>query len=471
MTMPDDTRLPAIPQTPRSLEDLGGSALPPSLQILLDEGLYTRMKQLAGLMSKAEGFTPRHLIGKPEACFAIINTSLDWKLNPHHVARHTYQTPGGSIGFDGALVQSVLERSGRFVGAPEFEHHGDWEKLTGKFERKTSGKGNEYVVGTWTDHDALGLGIIVRWLVRGESKPRVWPGEKTPFWLTQCYPRNSPLWATDPKTQISYLAIRRFANLAAPGILGAASFDYDDLVMAGDLARDVTPPRPRPEDYATEATPAASAEQAEAETGKVFEVFDFSGEAHEYPTAEAAIEALEWLIAAARTLRALDGLTESNPTWAKYPSIIEAFKEQKETFKDPGNGQDRPVAGAQQPDPARDATPTQHGGPSATEHPEERQSSTLASKEDPLSSPPPSDAAPRGESKRTPETETLQKLAEAKTPQHLMYWTRKAIAECRDPADIDELWRNNEAHYKVLGQGDRKEIKDLFEQRNRELSA
>lgn len=72
-----------------ALVDVGGSALPPSLQILLDEGLYTRMKQLSGLMSKAEGFTPRHLIGKPEACFAIINTSLDWKLNPHFVARHT----------------------------------------------------------------------------------------------------------------------------------------------------------------------------------------------------------------------------------------------------------------------------------------------------------------------------------------------------------------------------------------------
>ena len=305
--MPDDTRLPAIPQTPRSLEDVGGgSALPPSLQILLDEGLYTRMKQLAGLMSKAEGFTPRHLIGKPEACFAIINTSLDWKLNPHFTARHTYQTPGGSIGFDGALVQSVLERSGRFVGAPEFEYRGDWEKLTGKFEKKTSGKGNEYVVGTWTDHDALGLGIIVRWLVRGESRPRVWPGETTPFWLTQCYPRNSPLWATDPKTQIAYLAIRRFANQTAPGILGAASFDYDDMVMAGDLARDITPLRPRPEDYAT------AGETAPEQTTMTasFQITDFVGEITEYATADEARDALLEMIKQARSLKALEGLWE-----------------------------------------------------------------------------------------------------------------------------------------------------------------
>lgn len=250
--MSEDRNLPAVHEQIGDLsQDIGVGSLPPSLQILLNEGLYQRMKQLATLMSHAEGFTPRHLIDKGEACFAIINTALDWKLNPHFVARHTYQTPGGQIGFDGALVQGVLEKSGRFLGAPKMEYVGDWQRVTGKFEKQTSQKGHDYVVGTWTDADALGLGIIVRWAVRGEPEPRVWPGEDAPFWLTQCYPRNSPLWATDPKTQIAYLAIRRFANLVAPGILGAASFDYDDLVMAGDLARDVTPPpKPQREDFA-----------------------------------------------------------------------------------------------------------------------------------------------------------------------------------------------------------------------------
>jgi hypothetical protein len=357
MTMPDDGRLPSIPVADRSLGDLGGSGLPPSLQILLDEGLYNRMKQLATLMSRAEGFTPRHLIGKGEACFAIINTALDWKLNPHFVARHTYQTPGGSIGFDGALVQGVLESSNKFIGSPKFEYRGDWEKLTGKFEKKTSGKGNEYVVGTWTDEDALGLGIIVRWQVRGEAEQRCWPGETTPFWLTQCYPRNSPLWATDPKTQIAYLAIRRFANLAAPGILGAASFDYDDMIEASDLARDVTPPRPRPEDFVERETPTET---------KSFEVIDFIGEAHEYQTEIDAIEALVELIGTAKSQQALDGLIESQ-TLASYPSIIEAYKDKKEALSNPGDSQDRPAAGAPSPAPARGATASAEAG--HTEHP------------------------------------------------------------------------------------------------------
>jgi hypothetical protein len=195
-------------------------------------------------MSMAVGITPAHLINKGEACFAVVSMALDWRMNPQFVARHTYQTPSGAIGFDGALVQGILERSGKFLGAPEIEYRGDWESLTGKFRKATGQRGGEYVTPTWTDKDAIGLGVIVRWTVRGEQKPRVWPGETTPFWLTQCYPLNSPLWATDPKTQIAYLAIRRFANLASPGILGAASFDYEDITNASAYARDVTPPRP-----------------------------------------------------------------------------------------------------------------------------------------------------------------------------------------------------------------------------------
>src|SRR5678815_5695039 len=118
--MPDDTRemIPATEagQFGNLSPQLGGPGLPPSLQILLNDGLYNRVKQLAGVMAKSEGFTPQHLLVKPEACFTVITIALDAKLNPNFVARHTYQTPGGSIGYDGTLVQSILEQSGRFIG-------------------------------------------------------------------------------------------------------------------------------------------------------------------------------------------------------------------------------------------------------------------------------------------------------------------------------------------------------------------
>lgn len=299
-------------------QDIGSaSALPPSLQILLNEGLYTRMKQLGMLMANAEGFTPKHLLGKGEACFAVINCALDWKINPHFVARHTYQTPSGQIGFDGALTQAILEKSGRFIGPPEFQFRGDWSKLIGKFERRTGQRGGEYYAATWTDKDAVGLGVIVKWQVRGEAKPRVWPGESEPFWLTQCHPRNSTLWATDPKTQICYLAIRRFASIAAPGIAGAAGFDAADTLSAAEMARDITPPPPRPtrEQFTAAAAVADDVvyEQATEAPIVAFDVARPDGEVVAYDDPEDAAMALLDLLRDARgDRRALAALREDN---------------------------------------------------------------------------------------------------------------------------------------------------------------
>ena len=269
-------------------------SLPPSLRILLDERMYDRVKAIAVLMSKATGMTPAHLIGKGEACFSIISMSLDWQLSPYFVARHTYQTPGGSIGYDGALVQSILEKSGRFMGAPSFEYRGDWSVLNGKFQMKQGQRGGEYPAATWTDADAIGLGVIVRWTVRGESTPRVWPGDNEPFWLAQCHPRNSPLWATDPKTQIRYLAIRRFANMCAPGILGGASFDQDDIIDASEMARDITP-EPQREEY-MEQPRGATIPLNEVEPEPEYNIVTIEGEVYGFEQPANAFDALANLL-------------------------------------------------------------------------------------------------------------------------------------------------------------------------------
>lgn len=313
--MPDDLQpLGGNNQIGNLVPELGGRGLPPSLQILLNEGLYERVKQLAGVMARAQGFTPTHLIGKAEACFSVIMMSLDWKLSPPFVARHTYQTPGGQIGYDGALVQAIMEQSGRFIGSPSFEFRGDWQKLTGKFEVKTGQRGGSFVSPTWTAADAVGLGIIVRWTVRGEQAPRVWPGENEPFWLTQCYPLNSPLWATDPKTQISYLAIRRFGNLTSPGIIGAASFDHDELLDASERAINIT--EPRREDFTQQSEP-----EPEPEPEPQFAVIDLDGVEHAYLTAEGAEKALTLVLrqAAERGLAGIAGAWESNAVVEQMP--------------------------------------------------------------------------------------------------------------------------------------------------------
>ena len=259
--MPAPTSAPAKRDAPHQTNlstsmALIGKNASPVLQIMLDEALFDRARMLAGYMAKGEGMMPKHLIGKPEACFAVICQSITWKLDPYFVARCTYQTPGGNVGFEGKLVQAVLENSGKLLGPVTYEHYGDWDQVQGKWERATGGKGGEYAKATWNDNDAKGLGVIVRAQVFGEAEPRAWK-----FDLVQAYPRNSTLWATDPRTQICYTAVRRFANIAAPGLLAGVPFDREEAAWehrGPEHAKDVSEPvgeRPRPEDYEETAEP------------------------------------------------------------------------------------------------------------------------------------------------------------------------------------------------------------------------
>jgi hypothetical protein len=212
------------------------AALPMSLRIFFDPNLWERCKDITRYLAKAEGFTPRHLIGKQEACFAVVSRSLAWRLDPYAVASATFQTPDGKVGYSGALCRAILENSGHIQGAIKFEYYGDWSKVQRKFKMATSTKGNEYPVPTYTAADEQGLGIKVSALLKGETEPRI-----LEFDLVQAYPRFATTWATDPKTQIGYAAVRRFGSAVVPSLFFGVAFDgeaeEDNRAMV-----DVTPP-------------------------------------------------------------------------------------------------------------------------------------------------------------------------------------------------------------------------------------
>lgn len=210
----------------------------PGLAIMFNEALYTRCKEIARIMSSAVGFTPRHLINAPEACFAVVTRAITWKLDPLAVAQSTYQTPNGAVGYEGKLVQAILMNSGKIEGPITFEHIGEWSKVTGKWAKGKSAKGYEIPVQGWKDSDEEGLGVIVRAQVRGEERPR----EHT-VWMRECYPRNSTLWVLRPSQQICYTAVRAFANVAAPELLMGVPFDGEN---DGTMI-DVTPMSERPQ--------------------------------------------------------------------------------------------------------------------------------------------------------------------------------------------------------------------------------
>ncbi|EAQ6132377.1 recombinase RecT, partial [Salmonella enterica] len=62
--------------------------------------------------------------------------------------------------------------------------------------------------------DEMGIGIIIRATLKGEDKPR-----ELNLLLAQARTRNSTLWADDPRQQLAYLAVKRWARLYCPDVI------------------------------------------------------------------------------------------------------------------------------------------------------------------------------------------------------------------------------------------------------------
>jgi hypothetical protein len=241
---PTTENLPAITD-----ETLRRAGLPtmmemsPGLAIFFDDAIYARCKQIATVMANGGSMTPKHLRGKPEACFSVVSMSINWRMNPMQVARSTYETPGGNIGYEGKLIQAILELSGKIDGQIRFTHEGDWSKVRRKFKMETGKSGGEYPTPTWTPEDAEGLFVKVSACLKGEEVDRT-----LDVYLDTCWPLNSPLWATDPRRQICYFGVRAFANLATPTLLFGIPFDVDPAGLS-DMV-DITPARPQASEFA-----------------------------------------------------------------------------------------------------------------------------------------------------------------------------------------------------------------------------
>lgn len=318
-------------QTGPHLPMLMGERCSPALAIMLDERLFEKTKLIATYLSRADGFVPPHLIGKEAACFAVAVNSLVWNQNPYAVAKSTYQTPGGQVGYEGKLVHAILLNSGQIDGDIEVEHYGDWSKVQGKFEKKRSEKGKDYAVPAWKPEDEKGLGLKLSCTLRGRSKPTTFTMD-----LVQAFPRNSTLWATDPKSQLEYVAMRRFANLRVPHLLMGVPFDREDLEpthFGPDNAKDITPP-PEPTMASVQAEAQAAVVVEQPGTDKpsdpppppaAYDVFDADGVAvsHADPAeAATALVATMDALYKARNLVGFDRAREANrPVYKALNSI------------------------------------------------------------------------------------------------------------------------------------------------------
>lgn len=204
--------------------------------LILDAKKMDSMYRLAEIMSKGRSTIPAHLAGNVGDCMAIVMQSIQWNMNPFSVAQKTHLV-NGALGYEAQLVNAVVLSSNVVEGRFVYEWFGDWSKVIGKskvvdvpargkFGEKDYKKNQQYRVHDHDMHDEDGLGVRVSAKIRGETEPRV-----LDLLLSQASVRNSPLWATDPKQQLAYLAVKKWARLYSPDvILGVYSTDEFEQV-------------------------------------------------------------------------------------------------------------------------------------------------------------------------------------------------------------------------------------------------
>lgn len=209
-----------------------------NVSILTNGDLYNRLQNLANVMANSGEMVPAHYRGKPDACMATVMQAARWGMDPFAVAQKTHIV-SGTLGYEAQLVNAVITTMAPTKDRIHYDWFGPWENVIGKFQEKTSSKGNKYIAPAWTLADENGVGVKVWATLKGESDPRV-----LELYLSQAQVRNSTLWASDPRQQLAYLAVKRWSRLYCPDVILGV---YSDDELEERIERDITPAAPRVE--------------------------------------------------------------------------------------------------------------------------------------------------------------------------------------------------------------------------------
>ncbi|MBO9158608.1 recombinase RecT [Escherichia coli] len=193
-----------------------GATVGTAAAIFSPEGM-DRLVRFATLMADSKATVPAHLAGKPADCLAVTMQAAQWGMNPFAVAQKTHVV-NGTLGYEAQLVNAVVSSSNLLATRLNYRWDGDWSKVNGKTDRSPN------------------LTVTVWATLKGESEPR-----ELTISMAQAGVRNSPLWEQDPRQQLAYLCVKRWARLHSPDVL-LGVYTPDELQeTAPRVERDITP--------------------------------------------------------------------------------------------------------------------------------------------------------------------------------------------------------------------------------------
>ncbi|EAN4679327.1 enterohemolysin [Salmonella enterica] len=229
---------------------------------IFDASYLEAVSHFGQLMAQGVATVPAHLQGNAADCMAVAMQAAQWKMSPFAVAQKTHLI-NGVLGYESQLVNAVVTRSGALSSRFTYEWFGPWDRVIGKFSIRKNDKGKEYRAPAWSLADEEGCGIIVRATLTGESAPR-----ELRLLLAQARTRNSGLWADDPKQQLAYLAVKRWARLYAPdvilGVYTPDELDEPAVVREIEINPAPAPQRVNINDIAEDVPTTAAEEKPEA---------------------------------------------------------------------------------------------------------------------------------------------------------------------------------------------------------------
>jgi len=202
--------------------------------IMMNAPILAEVEKIATRMASAKCTIPNHLVGSEGDCYAVCLQAVQWGMNPYAVAQKTHVV-SGTLGYEAQLVNAVITSLAPTKDRLHYEWYGDWTRVLGKFVKKKSQKGNEYMAPNWTPTDEEGLGVKVWATMKGEDEPRV-----LDLLLSQAQVRNSTLWASDPRQQLAYLGVKRWARLYCPDVI-LGVYSPDELSSEPAKEREVAP--------------------------------------------------------------------------------------------------------------------------------------------------------------------------------------------------------------------------------------
>lgn len=190
-----------------------------AMDAMLNHEVMQHVNNIAQVMATSKVTVPKHLQGSVGDCFAVVLQSMQWGMNPFAVAQKTHLV-NGTLGYEAQLVNAVITTRAPVKDRLKFEWFGDFKGINGK---------------TCKDADK---GVKVWATLKGEDEPRVLELSMAQVGNV----RHSPLWEADPRQQLAYLGIKRWARLYCPDvILGVYTPDEFDEPTEKDITPTAKP--------------------------------------------------------------------------------------------------------------------------------------------------------------------------------------------------------------------------------------